>query len=63
MDFMFLTQVVLAIVMAICFVGWIITSHVERDSLVGNWRGRFMGGWLVFGLAGIVIALIRYGGM
>lgn len=59
MDFMFLIQIILAIVFAVCFVGWIIASHVERNSFLGNWRGSLMGGWLVFGLATIIITLVR----
>ncbi len=59
MDFMFLIQVVLAIIMTICFVGWIIASWVERDLFIGKWRGSFLGGWLVSGLAEMIITLVR----
>ncbi len=63
MDFMFLMFCILGTITMICFVGWIIASWVERDLFIGKWRGRFMRGWLVFGLATIVIALIQDGGL
>lgn len=63
MNFMFLIWGILVTITVICVVGWIIASWVERDLFIGKWRGRFMGGWLVFGLATIVIALIQDGGL
>lgn len=63
MDIKLLVQWILSGVCVVCFVGWLIASYLERDLFAGKWRGSLMGGWLVSGLAGIVIALIRYGGM
>lgn len=59
MDLMFLIQIILGIIMTICFVGWIIASWVERDLFIGKWRGSFLGGWLASGLAGMIIMLVR----
>ena len=63
MDFMFLIQIILAIVFVVCFVGWIIASWVEQDLIAGEWRGDFMVGCLLSALAEIVITLIQYGGI